>query len=214
MTGEKVRVWDLPVRLFHWGLVLLVAALWATEEFDMMEVHLLLGQAMLGLILFRLIWGLIGSSTARFASFLRGPRRLLAYLRAPGVVVGHNPIGGWSVVAMLAVLAVQVGLGLFASDEDNLYLGPLSGYVSEDTSHEFAELHETFFNVLLVLIGIHLAAIVFYRLVKREDLVTPMVTGRREPAESGEAMTPAPAWRFWFAAALALGVTLVIGNLL
>jgi cytochrome b len=210
----KVRVWDLPVRLFHWALVLLVAALWATHELDMMEVHVLLGQAMLGLILFRLIWGLIGSSTARFSSFLRGPRGVLAYLRAPGGAFGHNPLGGWSVVAMLAVLGVQVGLGLFASDEDGEHYGPLSHLVSYDTAVTLAERHETLFNVLLALIGVHLAAVLYYRFVKREDLVTPMVTGRREPASSGEAMTPAPAWRFWLAASLALGLTLATVNLL
>jgi cytochrome b len=210
----KVRVWDLPIRLFHWALVLLVAALWATHELDMMEVHVLLGQAMLGLILFRLIWGLIGSSTARFSSFLRGPRGILAYLRAPGGAFGHNPLGGWSVIAMLAVLGVQVGLGLFASDEDGEHYGPLSHLVSYDTATTLAERHETLFNVLLVLIGVHLAAILYYRFAKREDLVTPMVTGRRQPALSGEAMTPAPAWRFWLAASLALGLTLAIGNLL
>lgn len=214
MTGGKVRVWDLPVRLFHWALVLLVAALSATHEFHMMEVHILLGQGMLGLILFRLIWGLIGSSTARFSSFLRGPRRVLAYLRAPGGAFGHNPIGGWSVVAMLAVLAIQVGLGLFASDEDGEHYGPLSHLVSYDTATSLAERHETFFNVLLALIGLHLAAIVYYRLAKREDLVTPMITGRRDASLAGETMTLAPAWRFWVAAILALGMTLAIGNIL
>jgi cytochrome b len=214
LSDERVRVWDLPVRLFHWALVLLVAALWGTHELHMMEVHVVLGQVMLGLILFRLIWGLIGSSTARFSSFVRGPRRVLAYLRAPGGILGHNPIGGWSVVAMLAVLAVQVGLGLFASDEDGEHYGPLSHLVSYDTATTLAERHETFFKVLLVLIGVHLAAILYYRFVKRDDLVTPMVTGLRAPASSGEVMTSAPAWRFWLAASLALGITLAIGNIL
>jgi cytochrome b len=214
LIGDKIRVWDLPVRLFHWALVLLVAALWGTHELHMMEVHVALGQVMLGLILFRLIWGLIGSSTARFSSFVRGPRRVLAYLRAPGGILGHNPIGGWSVVAILAVLSVQVGLGLFASDEDGEHYGPLSHLVSYDTATTLAERHEMFFNVLLVLIGVHLAAILYYRFVKRDDLVTPMVTGLREPASSGEVMTPAPAWRFWLAASLALGITLAIGNIL
>lgn len=214
MSGARVRVWDLPIRLFHWALVLLVIALWATHEFHMMDVHILLGQAMLGLILFRLIWGLIGSSSARFGSFLRGPRRVYAYLRAPGGSFGHNPLGGWSVVAMLAVLAVQVGLGLFASDEDGEFYGPLSHLVSYDTATTLAERHETFFNVLLALIGLHVAAILYYRFARREDLVTPMVTGTREPALSGESMTAAPAWRFWVAAALALAITLIVGNFL
>jgi cytochrome b len=214
LSGDKVRVWDLPVRLFHWALVLLVAALWATHELHLMEVHILLGQAMLGLILFRLIWGLIGSSTARFSSFLRGPRGVLAYLRAPGGAFGHNPLGGWSVAAMLAALGVQVGLGLFASDEDGEHVGPLSHLVSYDDARALAEWHETFFNVLLALIGVHLAAILYYFFARREDLVTPMITGRREPFSSGEFMAPAPAWRFWLAAILALGFTLGIANFL
>jgi cytochrome b len=211
---EKVRVWDLPTRLFHWALVLLVPALWATHELHMMDVHILLGEAMLGLVLFRLIWGLAGASTARFATFLRGPRRVLAYLRAPGGAFGHNPIGGWSVVAMLAVLAVQVGLGLFATDEDGLDAGPLSHRISYDSARILAHRHESFFYVLLALIAIHLAAILYYRFARREDLVTPMITGRREAPPSGETMTSAPLWRFLAAAALSLGLTLIIANYL
>jgi cytochrome b len=211
---ERVRVWDLPIRLFHWALVLLVPALWATHELDMMDVHILLGEVALGLVLFRLIWGLIGSSTARFAGFLRGPSAVLAYLRAPGGAFGHNPLGGWSVVAMLLVLAVQVGLGLFASDEDGLETGPLSHRVSYESARTLAERHETCFYVLLGLIALHLAAILYYRFAKHEDLVTPMITGSRKAPLSGEAMTSAPLWRFLAAAALSAGLTLIVANYL
>ncbi|TMJ19392.1 MAG: Ni/Fe-hydrogenase 1 b-type cytochrome subunit [Alphaproteobacteria bacterium] len=211
---ERVRVWDLPIRLFHWALVLLVPALWATHELDMMDLHILLGEVALGLVLFRLIWGLIGSSTARFAGFLRGPSAVLAYLRAPGGAFGHNPLGGWSVAAMLAVLAVQIGLGLFASDEDGLETGPLSHRVSYESARTLAERHETFFYVLLGLIALHLAAILYYRFARREDLVISMITGSREAPLSGETMTSAPLWRFLAAAALSLGLTLIVANYL
>ena len=127
MRADQVPVWDWPTRAFHWAIVLIVPAMWATHKLERMDVHILLGQAMLGLVLFRLIWGLIGSSTARFSGFVRGPRAVARYLAGRGgTVFGHNPLGGWSVLAMLPLLAVQVGLGLFATDEDGLVSGPLS----------------------------------------------------------------------------------------
>jgi cytochrome b len=211
-AARKVRIWDLPVRLFHWAIVLIVPAMWATHEYDRMDLHILLGQILLGLILFRLIWGLMGSSTARFSGFLRGPRAVARYLRGRGgPVFGHNPLGGWSVLLMLLVLLTQIGLGLFAIDEDSLNEGPLSHLVSYDIARILAHRHETFFYILLALIAVHIAAILYYRLVKRDDLITPMVTGRGAAAgEDGAAMTPAPLWRFGVAAALAAGATLAI----
>ena len=213
MNGAKVRVWDLPTRLFHWAIVLLVPALWATHELDEMDLHILLGEVMLGLILFRLIWGVIGGSTARFANFVRGPASVIRYLRGrAGEVFGHNPLGGWNVLVMLLLLAVQVGLGLFASDEDNLYSGPLSRHVTEETSHILRDRHEVVFYILLGFIVLHVGAILYYRLVRKEDLVTPMVTGRRVAPAEGAAMAGAPLWRFLFAAALAAALTWIIAN--
>jgi len=210
-SGPKVGVWDLPVRLFHWSLVLLVPALWWTAETGRMDLHILLGEIMLGLILFRLFWGLFGSSTARFARFVKGPAAVLLYLRGGGRATGHNPLGGWSVVTMLLALSVQVGLGLFASDEDGISYGPLSGHMPDlESAHEIAERHETFFWVLVALIALHVAAILYYRLVKRDDLVTPMVTGRAPAGAAGEAMLPAPLWRLLLAAGLAAGLTYVV----
>jgi cytochrome b len=209
--APKVRIWDLPVRLFHWAIVLIVPAMWATHEYERMDLHILLGQILLGLVLFRLIWGLMGSSTARFSGFVRGPRAVARYLRGRGgQVFGHNPLGGWSVLLMLLVLLTQVGLGLFAIDEDALNEGPLSHLVSYDTARILTDRHETFFYILLALIAVHVAAILYYRLVRRDDLITPMVTGRREAGEDGAAMAPAPVWRFLLAAALAAGATLAI----
>ena len=215
MTDGKVRIWDLPTRLFHWAIVLLVPALWATHQLDEMDLHILLGEIMLGLILFRLIWGVIGSSTARFANFVRGPAAAIRYVRGKaGETFGHNPIGGWSMLVMLLLLAVQVGLGLFASDEDNLYSGPLSRHVTEETSHILRDRHETVFYILLGFIALHLVAVLYYLLVRRDPLLRPMVTGRRAAPASGAAMTPAPLWRFLVAAGLAAGLTWIISNYL
>lgn len=215
MAPYTVRVWDLPVRLFHWSLVLLVPALWWTAGNDRMDLHIMLGEIMLGLILFRLLWGLLGSSTARFASFVKGPGAVLRYLRGNGRSFGHNPLGGWSVVAMLLVLAVQVGLGLFASDEDGIYYGPLSRHMPDlDSAHALAERHETFFWVLVALIVLHVLAVLWYWLARRDNLVAPMVTGRGPAGAAGEAMVPAPLWRFLLSGALAAVLTVAIVRIL
>jgi cytochrome b len=205
-----VRIWDLPLRLFHWAIVLLVPALWATHEWDMLDTHILLGEIMLGLVLWRLLWGVLGSSTARFAAFVRGPGAVLRYLRGGGKAFGHNPLGGWSVVAMLLLLAVQVGLGLFATDEDALSEGPLAHRVSYEAARTFAHRHETFFWVLVALIALHVAAILWYRLVRRDDLVTPMITGRGEAVEGEGPLVPAPLWRLLLSVGLAAAITFVV----
>lgn len=184
-SGSRVTIWDLPTRLFHWSLVLLIAAAWWTQEQDDSELHSRIGYAVISLLLFRLGWGFVGSDTSRFASFIRGPRRALLYLRemfgsAPAAGhVGHNPIGGYSVAAMLACLAVQTGTGLFIYDGD-FFWGPLNDLVSEDTADVLEEVHEFNFNLLLGLIGLHIAAILYYRLAKKQDLVRPMISGEAE----------------------------------
>jgi cytochrome b len=191
MSAGQVRVWDWPTRAFHWAIVLIVPAMWATHKLERMDVHILLGQFMLGLVLFRLIWGLIGSSTARFARFVRGPRAVLAYLRSgAGAAFGHNPLGGWSVLLMLLLLAVQVGLGLFVTDEDGLVSGPLSHLVSYESARILAHRHETVFIILACVIVVHIAAVLYYRLARRDDLITPMVTGRRSGASSWPLRSP------------------------
>lgn len=210
---NRIAVWDLPTRIFHWLVVLLIPALWWTAEEEIFDVHMLLGQVMLGLIFFRLLWGLLGSSTARFSGFVRGPGAILAYLSGRVKAgVGHNPIGALSVMAMLLVLSIQVGLGLFANHDDGLYSAPLAHLVSEDASETLGDRHETMFNVLLVLIGLHLAAIAFYLVVKRDNLVTPMISGARKAPAGTEPMISAPAWRFLLAAGLAIALTLWIVN--
>lgn len=203
----RVRVWDWPTRAFHWLLVLLIPGLWWTAEYDRIELHITFGLLAFALILFRLMWGLIGSSTARFANFLKGPRGVLSYLNGSAAhALGHNPLGGWSVAAMLALLAAQVSLGLFASDEDGLYTGPLSLWVESDTVEWVTEWHEWLFWVILALIALHVAAILYYA-VRRNNLVTPMLTGARAAPEGTAPMTPAPAWRTVLAIGLAAAVT-------
>jgi len=178
---SRLRVWDLPTRLFHWALVLLIAFAWISAEQRWMQWHRLGGYALLALLLFRIAWGFAGSSTARFAQFLRGPRALRAYLRrelpAPP---GHNPLGGWNVLAMLTLLLLQVLLGLFAVDIDGLDSGPLSRWIGFDAGRQAAELHGLVFNGLLGLIALHLAALLYHRLRKGERLVAAMLSGERE----------------------------------
>lgn len=186
---QVIRVWDLPTRVFHWSLVLLVAFSGISGEFadelgsDFMQWHKLSGYAILTLLLFRLVWGLIGSTYARFANFVRGPSAVLAYAKglkakhAGGAILGHNPLGGWSVVLMLCVLSIQVGTGLFLFDDDLHVEAPLAKLVSNATSDMLKEVHETAFVVLLTLVVIHIAAIAFYLRVKGENLVVPMITG-------------------------------------
>jgi cytochrome b len=192
----RVAVWDLPVRLVHWLIVLLVPFSWWTAREEMLEWHYRSGLLILGLVVFRLVWGLIGSSTARFASFVRGPRHIVNHLRGRReFVIGHNPLGALSVLALLFMLAVQVGLGLFSADEDGLLSGPLSGLIGEETVESVTELHETSFEVLKWLIVLHVAAILFYLLVRRKNLVGPMVGGEAAAPPRTPPMVAAPASR-------------------
>lgn len=190
-TAGSTRVWDLPLRLFHWLLVALIAFSWWSGENHEMEWHRRSGYLILALLVFRLWWGFAGSRTARFRQFVRGPGAVLAYARTLGSRAahgadGHNPLGGWSVVAMLAAVAVMVIAGLFAVDVDGFESGPLAAYVSFEQGRVAAEVHEIVFNFLMLLILLHVAAIVFYLGVKRMNLVRPMITGRRAKSE-GEA---------------------------
>ncbi len=210
--GGGVLIWDLPIRLVHWLIAVLIPFSWWSAHSDHLSWHRLSGYTVLGLLLFRLLWGVMGSSTARFAQFLAGPRRVALYLRGRlAAPVGHNPLGGWSVVALLTVLLIQVGLGLFAVDEDAIEAGPLSKFVSFDTGRAITHWHHQIFWVLVALIGLHLAAILIYAL-RRRNLVEPMITGRAVLAPGVAAPTLAPAWRLALAAALAFSVTWVIAH--
>jgi cytochrome b len=186
-TTRAAPLWDVPVRLFHWLLVALIAFSWWSGENHEMEWHRTSGYAILALVVFRLFWGVAGGRTARFARFVRGPRAVIAYVRGgAGAAPGHNPLGGWSVVAMLATVAAMVTAGLFAVDVDGLESGPLADYVTFDQGRMAAEWHGAIFNVLLALIALHVAAVLVY-LVRGRNLIGAMIHGRRLVAE-GEAM--------------------------
>lgn len=183
---SRPMIWDPLVRVFHWTLMICVVGAWILGEFgpDIMTLHFWLGYAVGGLLLIRILWGFVGPRTARFANFVTGPGPVLRYLltlpkRQPSHAPGHNPLGGWAVVAMLVLLGLQVLTGLFVGTDDYVNMGPLSDYVSEDVNKLVLSWHKTFAPLILALVGLHVAAIFFYRLWKREDLITPMITGRR-----------------------------------
>ena len=202
-------VWDLPTRLFHWAIVVLFGLSWWSAEEHYERIHLWSGYSLLFALLFRLGWGLVGSSTARFAGFIRGPSSVLRYIRSnwSWPVAGHSPLGALSVVALLALLVVQVGLGLFSTDEDGLMYGPLAHLISLNASEEAVDLHEDNFELLKIFVGLHVLALVFYRFVLGKRLVKPMISGRSELDPDVQPMRPAPRWRAVACAAVALGVT-------
>jgi cytochrome b len=203
----KAPVWDIPTRLFHWTLVALIALSWWSGKQERYELHLWSGVAVLTLILFRLFWGLVGSSTARFSNFVRGPRAVSAYLRGQWRGIGHSPLGALSVIGLLVLIAVQAGLGLVSSDEDGLLLGPLSGLISADASEAATELHEDLVNVLLAFIGLHVAAVLYYLIAKRRNLIGPMITGRAVLQPGSEPMRPGKWWAALFCLAAAIAIT-------
>ncbi|MBK1701607.1 cytochrome b/b6 domain-containing protein [Thiococcus pfennigii] len=184
MQEKRILVWDLPLRLFHWLLFTLVVAaiLTALQGGNLMPVHGLLGQLVLGLIAFRVAWGLFGPTYARFHNFVRGPSAVLAYLRGAWQGVGHNPLGALSVLALMAVLFVQVLLGLFAND-DIAFRGPFNPLVSGETSDLITGLHRANGWLIVALVSLHVLAILYYTLVRKDNLVRPMITGRKSVAD-------------------------------
>ncbi|MET0660588.1 MAG: cytochrome b/b6 domain-containing protein [Steroidobacteraceae bacterium] len=189
MTYSTRRVWDIPTRLFHWLTVVLLALSWWTAENHNLEFHRYSGYALLGLLCFRLYWGFFGSTTARFAHFLRGPSRTLRYVRKlfarehQPAAPGHNPLGAWSVLILLLLVGAQIGLGLFAVDVDGIESGPLSAVVSFDTGRRCAELHESVFNALLIFSALHVLAVLFYWIVPRRNLIASMIHGKARADE-------------------------------
>ena len=211
-AGDRARIWDIPTRLVHLLLAVLIPFSWWAAKSDHLPWHRLSGYTILGLLVFRVIWGFVGSPTARFSTFMRGPAGVIAYLRGGAWAgVGHNPLGGWSIMAMLAVLATQVGLGLFSIDEDSLEPGPLSHFVSFDTGRAIAHLHHRLFWGLVGLIALHLAAIAVYALRGR-DLVRPMITGSAPAGEGTPAPPHAPLWRAVPAALAAAAVAWFVAH--
>lgn len=179
---HRIRVWDLPTRLFHWSLVACVAGLVLTGYVGgaQMEWHARIGYAVLTLLLFRLVWGFVGGHWSRFASFVRGPSHIATYLRGeshPDSLVGHNPLGALSVLAMMVFLLAQVGTGLVGDDEIS-FTGPLNRFVTSAQGLAATWYHKRIGQwVILGLVVLHVSAVLFYLWRKGENLVRPMVHG-------------------------------------
>lgn len=192
--ARRVRVWDWPVRVTHWSFALLVPAMWLTAENSLWGWHTQLGVVLLGVLVFRLIWGFVGTRTARFADFVKGPKRVLAYLRNEYDAdrnIGHSPLAALSVLALLGAMSAQVGMGLFAGDPYDGATGPLNPLVGVGMADRLTGWHEQFYLVVLALVALHLSAIAWYAVVKRRNLVTPMVTGADEKAQGVEGIAQA-----------------------
>ena len=184
-TYARQRVWDPLIRIWHWLLAISVIGGWLLGEyrdFDTIAYHMYLGYTTGGLVLLRILWGIVGPPPVRFRtlwSSLSGTRTYLGRImqRAPSGVAGHNPLGALSVFAMLLSLAVQVATGLFSEDDGLFSEGPLAGLVSSGTRATLGAIHHQNARVLLVLVGLHVAAILFYLIWKKENLVRPMISG-------------------------------------
>lgn len=211
----KVKVWDLPTRVFHWSLVLSVFACWFTIENRWILAHQVSGAAVLGLLIFRLLWGIVGSRTAKFTDFVKWPWTAARYLwsslhKHDDYHTGHNPAGGWMVIAVLVILGFQGITGLFANN-DLGFSGPLADHVSKDTSDKATQLHVLNFNLILALVWLHLIAVFLYVLVKRQNLVRAMITGKKPVEQAGKDNSVAFASPWTIAATLIVSaVALVI----
>jgi len=197
-SGEQRAqlVWDWPLRLFHWLLVIAVIVLFVTGKLggNWMEWHKRAGYFALGLIAFRLLWGFVGGYHARFVNFVRGPAAILAYVRT-GVAntAGHNPLGALSVLAMLLVLGLQAVSGLFSND-DIMLEGPYAAMIGKEMSDLLTKLHKLNGDVILVLVGLHVAAVVFWSAIKKRTMIGPMFSGRKVTKEPVPQIK-LPAWR-------------------
>ena len=185
MNAVVRLIWDLPTRLFHWTLVVLIALQFATAKFGFlsMDWHFRFGYATLVLIVFRVCWGFVGSQSSRFSQFVRGPAVVIRYVRSqfstnPQTSIGHNPLGGWSALVLLASVLTQAVSGLFASDGIDTD-GPLSDTISSSAVKIFTRVHLWNENILLVLIVLHIVAIALYLLLRNDNLTMPMITGKK-----------------------------------
>lgn len=220
-SGNPVRMglWDWPIRIFHWTLVLAVAGAIVSANLggQWMVWHGRAGLLVLGLLLFRLIWGLCGSTHARFVRFFPTPARLLAYWRGQWQEVGHNPLSGLAILVMLLLLGWQAGTGLFATDEIDFY-GPLSALVDDNWVKWLTGWHRRSGDWVLALIGLHLAAILYYWLVRKDNLIKPMLTGWKELTKQqailvqGQSARPGSRWALLLAIGLAVALVVVLAR--
>jgi cytochrome b len=180
MSKTPLPLWDLPTRVFHWSIVCCLPLAWWSAETDNYDAHEWIGYTVITLVLFRVVWGFLGSGHSRFRDFVVGPRKVVAYLKGsfPGSA-GHNPLGGWSVLALLSLLLLQAVSGLFNSD-DVLFSGPLYYAASVDLRDAMGVVHELAFDLLLGLVALHIMAVLYHQLIKRERLIGAMIRGRAE----------------------------------
>lgn len=198
-SSVKVRVWDLPTRLFHWALVIAIATAWASWRYaevigdPTLKLHRWTGMSILVLLVFRLLWGFVGSSTSRLSQLFSWPWTAAGYARdlllgRSKHYLGHNPLGSYMVLALLAAVAVQAGLGLFTVEHNDITAGPLYRLISEESREWVSRWHNRWFDwVLLILIPLHILANIGYALVKRDPLIRAMVTGRKPAADYADA---------------------------
>ena len=192
MTEQKIRikVWDLSTRVFHWGMIALLAALWWTAEEGHMEWHQICAYTLASMLIFRLIWGFIGSETSRFSHFVSSPKKAIQYIKDAKSSkvnhnhIGHNPIGGYMVVMLLALLAAQFITGLYSTD-DIFTEGPLYSTVSGDIADSLTWLHKNIFYLILGLAVVHVIAVITHSL-KGDKIVPAMFTGKKEVGEQPE----------------------------
>ena len=202
--NDKILVWDVPVRLFHWLLVALMATSYFSGRAggDWMQLHFWSGYAIMTLLFFRLVWGFVGSTTARFSSFLKGPTAAFTHVahffRKEGPRdVGHNPLGGAMVLVLIVAVLAQVGTGLFSADTDTgMVNGPLALKVADKWVERATDFHAWWINVLLILVAVHVAAVVLYLVWKRHNLIGPMITGRKRIDQAVEPGAPTPRLAF------------------
>mgnify|MGYP003117256532 CR=1 FL=1 len=179
-TGRETgyALWDWPVRLIHWAIVLILPASWWTAEEGYFTVHQWLGLTVLVLVLTRICWGFLGSPQARFRDFLRGPRAVLAYFRGePSTTPGHNPAGGWSVMVLWSLLLMQALTGTVSSD-DVMFEGPFYYVFDSGIADALAEIHEVLFKGILAFVALHVGTVIWYERRRDQRLLKPMILGR------------------------------------
>lgn len=196
---ERITVWDWPVRVFHWLIVVLFSGLIITgkAEEDYMQWHFYFGYALSAVLIARVIYGFVGSKYAKFLNFIYGPKTVLAYLQGAisgkkKVYLGHNPLGGLMVIVMLLLLCLQWLTGLISSD-DVFWFGPFYEWVSEELQELGVTIHHSLPNILLLLVALHICAVLTYEIALKERLIGAMITGRKRLSNYQDVIENQPA---------------------